>query len=786
MWTEPPFALHQTHPIMPYLLTLLLLLSALPLAADTLTVTTPLDNRDGSLRYVLDSAEEGDVILFGAATDGVAIELEDELTVDVGVWIVGLDSSRTILRPSGAFRVMTVDIPKNPEFPDSTLPLRLEKITIEGGQTSGDGGGMRVERGRVLFDRCHLQNNRAGGSGGAVYAASRGEVGIYGSTVRMNRAAGYGGGVALSGVTDSRQQLFGVTFLENEAVGSAEANGGGLALLGSGEVEVIDSEFISNRSDHSGGGVYINTSARSDVMISQCEIMRNVAEGRSFGEGGGAVYNAGADLEVLETWIVDNSAIAGEGRGGGILNVEEGRLSVTEGNYIVGNRAALSGGGIEQDAGPQSLLLLSTPVLDSNSASDGGGLYIRSADTVTISRTIFGANSAVRRGGAIYHGSGILNVRSSTIADNVADGLGGGGIYNAGQRLDILDGLFLTNRATDAVGRGGAILNDTGGALTIRGTTFSGNIAMRSGGAIEDASGPETWTDLDDVTFEENRADGLAGIGGGVNVRDSSAVRIEKGRFTQNVALDGGGALSIDRGSLSIALAEIGNNRSEGTSGGGAVLSGTADVTITQTTLHRNSSTSDGGAIMAMEGTLTLTSSTLSGNTADSSGGGISTGAKTVIDASTIARNRAETGAGLHRLSSGSIALSNTIVAINGDAGQADLASEGDPIASLGYNLVGIATDDFLAEPTDLIGNRAFPLDPMLEPLRLRDSESLTHPLLCGSPARNAGTPGDNRRDQRGFEVFGDRRDIGAFELQDSCGDTGVEDEGWVVRLWLW
>ena len=67
-----------------------------------------------------------------------------------------------------------------------------------------------------------------------------------------------------------------------------------------------------------------------------------------------------------------------------------------------------------------------------------------------------------------------------------------------------------------------------------------------------------------------------------------------------------------------------------------------------------------------------------------------------------------------------------------------------------------------------MLGTSASPIDARLGPLQNNGGPTLTHALLLGSPALDAGDPTLTGTDQRGVSrPQGPRADIGAFELND-------------------
>ena len=161
--------------------------------------------------------------------------------------------------------------------------------------------------------------------------------------------------------------------------------------------------------------------------------------------------------------------------------------------------------------------------------------------------------------------------------------------------------------------------------------------------------------------------------------------------------------------------------------------------------------------------------STISGNSAGTSGGGIGTSNTLRVANCTITGNSAPSGGGIYnkRPPVGDIVveISNTI--LNAGASGENIFNDGGTITSLGYNLSSDDGGGYLTGPGDQINT-----DPLLGPLQDNGGPTLTHALLPGSPAIDAGDPNFHPppfNDQRGCpfdRVFNGRIDIGSFETQ--------------------
>lgn len=103
-----------------------------------------------------------------------------------------------------------------------------------------------------------------------------------------------------------------------------------------------------------------------------------------------------------------------------------------------------------------------------NLSRDAGAIQNDEGNKLIIKNSVFLANDADERGGAILN-SGELELINSTLLGNTA-GLGGG-IYNKGQ-LMVEKSLITSNFAT--TNGGGGIYND-GGTVLIRQSNITGN-----------------------------------------------------------------------------------------------------------------------------------------------------------------------------------------------------------------------------------------------------------------------------------------------------------------------
>lgn len=162
----------------------------------------------------------------------------------------------------------------------------------------------------------------------------------------------------------------------------------------------------------------------------------------------------------------------------------------------------------------------------------------------------------------------------------------GGGSYRV---LDINASTVTVQDVTIANGNAveGGGVNNAGGTLTLRNTTFSGNHATFTGGAINNAS---------------------------------ATLTITNSTFTGNTAQYGGVIENAGLGTVTVTSSSFSSNSAEE---GGAVDNFNGTLTLNNSTFSGNSATAGNGGAIANSLALTLNNTTFSGNNATVLGGGI-------------------------------------------------------------------------------------------------------------------------------------------------------------------
>ena len=335
---------------------------------------------------------------------------------------------------------------------NTAVPVTIQTLTIKGGNTTGNGGGINVATGTVkLADGAKVTDNKANENGGGVYVASGSKLFMYSSAL-IGESTGYttyasssncantaqsGGGIysegsvylgysAWSGTSGTTIALTGGV-MHNYITGTGNPYGGGGIYCNSGSVTMASGNLSYNGMSTSssnyvhGGGIYVYTGT---FTMSGGTIARNRAN------CGGGVYvkDSTAKFTMTDGTIGDSSTTSlgssNEAVDGGGIFVLNGTVNLT-GGYVASNYALSTIGG-------------------------GGGLRINDG-TVTISNT-FQYNSAYNYGGAIYNKKDGINVLGGTISNNTAKY--GGGILSEDCSVTLKNATLESNTATT---NGGAV-----------------------------------------------------------------------------------------------------------------------------------------------------------------------------------------------------------------------------------------------------------------------------------------------------------------------------------------
>ena len=168
---------------------------------------------------------------------------------------------------------------------------------------------------------------------------------------------------------------------------------------------------------------------------------------------------------------------------------------------------------------------------------DGGGIRV-DRGTLQLNNVIVTGNRA-SNGGGIYNNLSNVTVTDSTLSNNRAEGMGGGG------------------------GLGGAI-DSIGGSVIVRQSTVNNNFALSAGGAFSASADTLGGTlSIDSSTIAQNTAgnfQSMQGDGGGLYIQANVNATVFASTVAFNMAGNQGGGVWVN-GSLTLDRSIVSNNR---------------------------------------------------------------------------------------------------------------------------------------------------------------------------------------------------------------------------------
>jgi len=295
--------------------------------AASFIVTKTIDTNDGacnadcSLREAIAAANAAvtddeinfDAALFGSAriislTVAGPLQINDNGTLN----ITGTGTDLLTIRRANSGK-------SNGIFLINGATATIIGMTITGGITDNNGGGISNVNGALTLENVIVAGNVAASLGGGIYNTSNAVLNVSKSTISGNQSVlGFGGGIF---------NASGTVTIEYSTVRSN--SGGGIYNT---EVAALMNILTTSVSENSGGGIYNVTDAKLNLTSSL------VSGNYSTAFGGG--------IENDATATITNSTIYGNtvtNRGGGIRNL--GTMSLIN-STVSGNAANFDGGGV--------------------------------------------------------------------------------------------------------------------------------------------------------------------------------------------------------------------------------------------------------------------------------------------------------------------------------------------------------------------------------------------------------------------------------------------------------
>jgi predicted outer membrane repeat protein len=802
----------------------------------------------GTLRQAIFDANAlpgADTIEFQNGLTGTILLTEGELPVSDSLTINGPGAAVLTVDGSGSpagSRVINVgdgDDLTNSDFD-------LSGVTITGGNSSGDGGAIRSTENVSISASTITGNTATLGGGGISFIGGPGEqtVTIYLADVQItnNMAIGGSGGgmdIETAGSGTLTVTVENSNFSRNVA---AEAGGAAAVLVApdvAAEVSVFNATIEANSAGTDGGAIFVDGMCNGadsqacqgvDILtLELSDIFNNTANGN-----GGAIAIERFDLARLA--FVASSFDSNMAANGGALSVispnGSAEVDVQNTNFAA-NMATGNGGAIA--ASLQGGQWNSTfNVFDSNTAAaDGGAIWmeLKGQDYLAHYDSDRNFSNSARNGGAISFnvptgGNATVELVNTMLENNTA-GIGGAGVQGTtsnGSQLNVVvqGSTCLGNSAN--VGACVNVFGEGQNNVTITNSSISGNDAF----AAVQVEGPNVNAAITNASIRDNGGIGIAVAAGGIfNLLNSEISKnSDVGVFMLGIFLDALYAYIYDNyiygndagnqlgGGLLAGLYETSaQSKNGGATRSGQPEGGSHRLTIRDTTVASNSASQGGGMWIRNFGgaTSSIINSTISGSVATGMGGGMyvynDAGSSTTISYSTITGNTGQNGGGLYAAGTGTLYLRHNIVAGNtatSGMGPDAFRKAGADLRSY-FSLIGHNANSGFAEAPvgmpdgngNLIGGPINgPIDPLLGPLADNGGPTLTHALLSGSPAIDAGDPAAMpgvgsvpQFDQRGapYSRVADGSlvdaaviDMGAFELQDvavvTCDFDGDTD----------
>jgi hypothetical protein len=348
---------------------------------------------------------------------------------------------------------------------DTTKTTTISNTKFSNNSTQ-KGGAIYSTNSPVTIDNSAFSNNTVSLNGGALYLDNASTtVTITGTTFNNNHSDGHGGAIYASSA--------GALSIDNSIFNSnsGSSNGGGMSLNNmNGATTISHSSISNNTASGHGAGIYFTATAASSLSLSNCSVNNNTAQ----------------------NW------------NGGGLSLSGGSLSATISDSTFNGNSALNGHGGGIYAGGGTVTVNNTTVNSNNGGGNGGGVYF-SGTTLTISKGVVSGNKTTTNGGSggLYIGSGSATVTNSFITGNDGEGNNGGGIWNNGATLNVINSTIAGNYASRS---GGGLY----GSGTIKNSIIWGNTNI-SGWAGPQINGSTT------VTYSDIGQDGYAGSNGNIN-----------------------------------------------------------------------------------------------------------------------------------------------------------------------------------------------------------------------------------------------------------------------------
>ncbi len=344
--------------------------------AETFTVTQPFGDGMGSLPSAIESAEDGDTIVFDLANPLQPIVLNRQIFIDKSITIDGGEDRNVVIQTFGN-RHFVIGEEMEQEPPQDDTRELIDGMAEPAALTVTIRNLGFSSRNRLI--RPIVANNTKSAAesalvvelpfipddyGGAIFVSEGTQLTLVSSSFSGIRGAEQGGAVFSRG----RLLVQGSSFVGNQS------NDGGGAIDSRGELEIADSFFFANRSDEGGA---INAQTDEWTVITNTEFANNTSD-----NFGGAVRQSRGSLTVNRSSFTFNRTSSNSQGYGGAIHAESD-LEL-QNNTFFANSSTVGGAVSYANVG-----IVSPDLPTSDSAQNGSEAY-----TVLLNHNTFSQNRA--------------------------------------------------------------------------------------------------------------------------------------------------------------------------------------------------------------------------------------------------------------------------------------------------------------------------------------------------------------------------------------------------------
>ena len=543
---------------------------------------------------------------------------------------------------------------------ETDVPVTIENITITGGETAGNGGGIYLASASsvTISENTEIISNDAKDGGGIFNA---GTLYLCGGVISKNTASNCGGGVYSTGtmfmygsaVIGDKSKTTAATKDESCYSNKATVKGGGICSTGdlylgfsSADTEAVLTGGVYYNYAKNSGGIHQQDTSHSNKVFkfSSGSVSYNAERGMYVGYGkftmtGGTVSGntalqpeeenedsfrgAGIYLGADCTAVISDGTISSNEaavKGGGIHIAQSSSKLTIEGGTISGNTAGSYGSGISMDDG--SLKMQGGAKIDSSN-----DVYLPSGKVITITGELTGeAPIATITPAAWKRGMVVLSASSAELIEN-----------NVGSFAMSDEGFVIKPKAGDS--SKGIVSAPI--FVASAGTDPSRKICAASDGFAGNATGSKTkpFASIKDALSVVDSDNTVITIDGNVlgnqavlsTTIASSVTSItiagykeigENGSAAKLNGNNSGTTLSVNKSGLEVTIADITITGGNFTYGGGlAIDNGTVKLTDGARITGNSASVQGGGIYIAQSASLSIVGSAqIDGNTSPEGG----------------------------------------------------------------------------------------------------------------------------------------------------------------------